>query len=301
MTFLKSSVESQSFDIIHTMGPLYLAPDITTAHICQKRLLRDMKTLFGDLSLLRKSYWAIRSRIASDFQRKSFKNAKAVIAVSSMLADELRKEYGIQETRVIYPGISQEFFDAFNPGKKQVIRDEMGIGKHHFVILFVGGQWERKGLKFLLESMKHLDDETVLLIAGGGDEGKYKKVARNHGIEEKVTFLGFRKEIVDCYLTADVVVLPSLYEPFGYPVLEGMAMGLPVIASRNVGAAEIITEGESGFVVETVHEAHSLSSAIEMVRERGADAFVEASRKKACEFLWKNQIQAIMALYEEVR
>lgn len=300
MAFLKKAVNAEAFDAVHTMGPLYPAPDVVTAHICQRRLLKDTNELFGDFSLLRKSYWAMRSKIASDFQRKSFKHARVVIAVSSMLAEELRREYAINNVRVVYPGISEDFYDAYEPGKRNPIRDGIGIDEQDFVVLFVGGQWERKGLRFLIQAMKHLGEGIKLMIVGSGDEEKYRVLARDLGVEKKVIFQGFRKDIVRFYLAADVLVLPSLYEPFGYPVIEAMAMGLPVIASGNVGAAELIAEGETGFVVREVRDAHSLASTIDEVRSKGMGSFGKPNREKARQLLWKNQIEPIEALYREV-
>jgi UDP-glucose:(heptosyl)LPS alpha-1,3-glucosyltransferase len=299
MAFLKNKIEQESFDLVHTMGPLYLTPDIVTAHICQKRLLTDSKKLFGDFSILRKSYWSFRSRIASGFQKRSFNNAKIVIAVSSMLAGELREEYGIHDMRVIFPGISKEFYDSYDREKKKAIREGMKIDKSNFVILFVGGQWERKGLKFLVEAMKHLEQGALLIVVGNGDEEKYRNLAREHGVEDAILFQGFKKDIAEYYLAADVLVLPSLYEPFGYPVLEAMAMGLPAIASRQVGASEIIVEGETGFIIEDVCDIDGLSARIADVRSKDSAAFAKASREKARQLLWKHQIPKILALYDE--
>jgi UDP-glucose:(heptosyl)LPS alpha-1,3-glucosyltransferase len=300
MVFLKKRIKQESFDIVHTMGPLYLTPDVVTAHICQKRLLRDTKSLFGDFSLIKKSYWAFRSRIASSFQKKSFTNAKCVIAVSSILANELQEEYDIHDVRVLYPGISREFFDVYDPVKKKTSRDAIGVDRNKFVILFVGGQWERKGLGFLIEAMKHLQEGTLLMIVGNGDEEKFRALARAHGVEAKIVFQGFRKDIVSCYLAADVLVLPSLYEPFGYPVLEAMAMGLPVIASRDVGAAEIITEAETGFVIEDAQDTIALASRIDHVIEKGSYAFYEAARSEAEKYLWRYKIEEIINIYKGV-
>lgn len=300
MAFLKTTIERQEFDIIHSMGPLYLKPDVVTAHICQKRLLTDSKSLFGDFSLLRKSYWAFRSRIAAGFQKKSFENAGMVIAVSSMLGNEIKTEYGIDGVRVMYPGIGREFFDGYAPQRKEHIRQDMKMPQGAFIVLFVGSQWERKGLKHLIEAMKFLDGEVMLIVVGNGNEEKYRSFARKCNVEQRVLFKGFTKKILDYYLAADVLVLPSLYEPFGYPVLEAMAMGLPVIASKQVGAAEMVEEGETGFIIDEIKNTAAISEAIQKIRPKGAAAFAEAARAKAQQFLWDNQVQEILSLYEKL-
>ena len=168
------------------------------------------------------------------------------------------------------------------------------------MILFVGSQWERKGLKFLIKAMKHLDEGALLIVVGNGDEEKFRALACKYGVEENILFQGFQKDIVKYYLAADVLVLPSLYEPFGYPVLEAMAMGLPVIASRNVGAAEIIVEGETGFIVDDPKDTKALASKIDLIIEKGPRTFREAARKAARTQLWQSKIAEIICIYKSI-
>lgn len=298
MVFLKKSLRKKDFDIIHSMGPLYLDPDVVTAHICQKRLLSDKETLFGDFSFFKRKYWDVRTHTAAGFQKISFNNAQQVIAVSSLLAKELTDFYGIEKPVVIHPGIGQEFFESFSELKREAKREELGIGKDSKVVLFVGGQWERKGLKYLIETLSSLPRSTLLLVVGKGDEEMYKKIARNRGVIERVIFAGFTENIIDYYNISDMLALPSLYEPFGYPVLEAMAAGLPVIASKQVGASELISEGETGYILDNVEDVKMIGSSILSIIKKGKENLSQKARKRAKEYLWERKIEDILSVYK---
>lgn len=300
MYFLNRRIKKASFDIIHSMGPLYLYPDVVTVHMCQKRLLSGFDNLFGDFSFIRRFYWNIRTRVASGFQKISFNNARKVIAVSSLLAEEIKSAYDIKETLVIYPGIGKKFFLPVDTSLKKKRKKEIGIDGNSIVILFVGGQWGRKGLKYAIKSLALLRKDAILLVVGKGDKRKYQNFAEQYGVNNRVIFLGFKRDVIDYYAVSDMLVLPSLYEPFGYPVLEAMAMGLPVIVSKQVGASEFIEEGKTGYILRDSGDEKELSSVVMLLLEKGLKSFSERARNKAKEFTWGKKIEEVLSLYEEI-
>jgi len=113
----------------------------------------------------------------------------------------------------------------------------------------------QKGIEYLLEAMKTVIGErrkTGLLMVGKGALRKdIEKRARRLGISDNVRFTGFvpEKELPYVFSSADLMVLPSISEPFGIALIEAMAAGLPVIGSRVGGIPEIIDEGVNGFIV----------------------------------------------------
>jgi UDP-glucose:(heptosyl)LPS alpha-1,3-glucosyltransferase len=299
MVFLNKHLRKKDFDIVHSMGPLYLEPDVVTAHICQKRLLWDKETLFKDFSFFKRKYWDVRTHTAAGFQKISFNNAKQVIAVSSLLARELVEYYGIKEPVVIHPGIGREFFKSFLEMEIEDKRKELEIRKDSTVVLFVGGQWERKGLKYLIETLIHLPQDVLLLVVGRGDEDRYKKIAYSKGVGNRVKFAGLTKNIIDYYNISDMLILPSLYEPFGYPVLEAMATGLPVIASTRVGGSELICEGETGYILENTGDVKTIASKVLSIIKRGKKEFSEKAKNRAKEHLWEKKIEDILSVYKK--
>ena len=89
-----------------------------------------------------------------------------------------------------------------------------------------------------------------------------QEYVRKHYLENAVTFLGFRSDIPALLSQLDILVVPSLQEPFGKIVIEGMAMQKPVIASRVGGIPEIIVPGETGLLVPP-GDAEALRQALE--------------------------------------
>jgi glycosyltransferase involved in cell wall biosynthesis len=117
-----------------------------------------------------------------------------------------------------------------------------------FTFLLVGHADRRKGADVLLEASRLLHDEGGehrVQVAGEVDESLFEDSGPTI---ERLGYLG-RGALVRAYQQADVLVLPSRFDSFGRVVVEGMATGLPALVSAHVGAKEVVTEGESGWVV----------------------------------------------------
>jgi glycosyltransferase involved in cell wall biosynthesis len=138
-------------------------------------------------------------------------------------------------------------------GAKYFLRDREGISPDLPVILFCG---KFSGVKRPLDLLKAFqclgsDPKASLVFVGDGllrDE--LQRYVKEHGLKH-VHFLGFRNqsELPACYSMADVLVLPSDFEPWGLVVNEAMCFGLPIIASDKVGAAlDLVRDGVNGFV-----------------------------------------------------
>lgn len=125
-------------------------------------------------------------------------------------------------------------------------------------VVFLGTVIERKGLHTLLDALARLGEaDWRLTVAGALDAepGYVRRVLRQveqAGLDARVTLAGQLEdgELVDLLSRADVLAIPSSHEGFGIAYLEGMAFGLPAIASAAGGAAEIVTHGKDGFLVQ---------------------------------------------------
>jgi UDP-glucose:(heptosyl)LPS alpha-1,3-glucosyltransferase len=169
-------------------------------------------------------------------------------AVSGAVRADIQAFYGRRDPiDVINPGID---IDAFSPslaaGSRDRVRKEEGIPEDDMVVLFVGSEFKRKGLDRLIPAIK---GPMRLMIAGRGENlAYYKKLAKTHGVDTRVAFLGLTPDIGRYYAAADVVVLPSRIEAFGMSILEGMACGHPVVTSAEAGCAALIDDGVNGFI-----------------------------------------------------
>jgi glycosyltransferase involved in cell wall biosynthesis len=121
-------------------------------------------------------------------------------------------------------------------------------GDHSLTFLFVGHAGRRKGTDTLLAASKSLHAAGVphrVQFAGDTDDELFRDAPPT---VEQLGYLG-RKALVEAMHRTDVLVLPSRHDSFGRVVVEAMATGLPVLVSEHVGAKEVLTEGESGWVV----------------------------------------------------
>lgn len=124
------------------------------------------------------------------------------------------------------------------------------------VVLFVGRLVEIKGVSYLIEAMKNIDDAILVIVGDGPLKPKLMKQAEE--LEDRILFLGSKchKELKAIYASADIFVMPSIVdsngatEGFGLVMLEAMASGLPVIAFNTGGIAEIIQNEQNGLLVE---------------------------------------------------
>jgi len=125
------------------------------------------------------------------------------------------------------------------------------------VVLFVGRLAEKKGVQYLIEAMQWVDARLVI-VGDGPLDGALRRRTKELGLEGKVLFLGAKshEELPEIYASADVFCAPSVtasdrdQEGFGLVILEAMASGLPVVASRSGGITEIVKDGWNGLLAE---------------------------------------------------
>lgn len=203
-------------------------------------------------------------------ERKIFQagNFHRIVANSEKCKKEVVRFHHIrpEQVDVVYNGVDHS---VFHPGVRQKYRagtrSELGVDEDRKLLLYAAASnWKRKGLDTLLKALIPFED-FLLIVVGKDKEQRYRRKVRRWGIEEKVRFLGFRKDIECYYAAADFLVLPTLYDPFSNVCLEAMACGLPVITSSGNGAAEIIENGVNGFILHDPRDHQELQGILESI------------------------------------
>lgn len=230
---------------------------------------------------------------------------RAVICNSRMVADEVKRHFGIDESRLelIYNGVDLErFHPALKAEHGSVIRARLGIPDSSMMFLFVGSGFERKGVPALLEAFARPDvNGAAHLVIIGADRHSTAMQARAQalGISARTHFPGPQRDVAAWYAAADCFVLPTLYDPFPNAVLEAMACGLPVITSRQCGAAEIIVAGREGWSCDA-WDIDTLSGRLSMLDVDLARSMGLAARALAERFPLDAMAAQLVALYRRL-
>ena len=164
-------------------------------------------------------------------------------------------------------------------------------------VVFAGRLEHEKGLHVAFEATRDLDVE--LVVAGQGTQlDRYTAEAH-----DRVRFVGHlpRPALAALLASAEVVVVPSLYEPFGLAALEAMAAGTPVVASAVGGLREVVTDNAG--VLVPADDPQTLAAALEkLLADPGQRAALgRAGRARAEELSWPTAAAAYLALYDHVR
>src|SRR5262249_18290883 len=122
-----------------------------------------------------------------------------------------------------------------------------------------------------------------------------RDLALRLGVGERIVWLGARNDPERWYAGADIVVLPSRYEPFGNVHLEALASGLPVIASACAGGAEVIADGVNGPIVNPTDP-----SALERFRQGAPAELSDAARRSAEPYTYAAQVDGFARVYSGV-
>lgn len=177
-----------------------------------------------------------------------------VVADSHYLKQKLIDKFGLSEhkVKVVHCGTDLNI----KPGPKdQQIQKTYNL-KNRTVFIYMGRLIPRKRPDFLVEVFQEvhkINPNTALIVFGQGPlEAEIKQKIIKYKLEENVFLLGitFGKEKIRFYNTSDAFVFPSVNEGFVLVVLEALAAGLPVIASRAVSFSEAVKDGKNGFLVE---------------------------------------------------
>jgi L-malate glycosyltransferase len=240
------------------------------------------------------------SRIASYFRSwfhkrcviYALRNASCIVPVSNSLKSEILG-FTNRPVNVIYNIVDTGKFHS--PGSKPA--GSLNIG-------FLGGLGNNnKGLDILLTAVSLLKNKDIVVHIGGKGIllDVYKAMSKKLGIDGVCKFYGeiSRNEISDFYTKLDLFILPSRYETFGVVLIEAMACGLPVIATKCGGPQEIVTP-ESGMLI-GINNPEELAEAISTMAKKLNQYNKEVLRNYAEEKFGQSAfIESITRLYQDV-
>ncbi len=276
------------FDIVDAH---YLYPDgVAAAMICARLGKPLVITARGtDVNLIP------RYRVPRRWILWAAKRASALVTVCQALKDAL-VEMGVPGGRihVLRNGVD---LDQFRPAGRERIRERLGLRKP--TLVSVGHLIERKGHDLVIRALTELPDMELLIIGDGQQSSALMDLAKNLGVAGRVRFAGElpQAELARYYSAADALVLASEREGWPNVLLESMACGTPVIATRVWGTPEVVQASDAGLLIEERTPACIAAAARRLLADPPRRA---ATRHYAERFSWDETTRGQLDLFETV-
>jgi UDP-glucose:(heptosyl)LPS alpha-1,3-glucosyltransferase len=233
-----------------------------------------------------------------------------IAALSRYVAEQFKHHYGVDESRItIVPnGVKiHKRIDTAEAGRlREQILAKLSLTEadRPVLFLFVANNFRLKGLASLIcalhSAAKH---NTYLIIAGRDKSFKYRRLGKKLDVHKKIIFLGHLRSIQNMLSIIDVAVLPTFYDPASRFILEALSAGRPVITTRYNGAADFVTNGRHGKIVDSPENITALAEAIgyfsdtENIR-KASQAIIEDNLAEKISIA--RAAEQMLAVYEEI-
>lgn len=300
---------------LHSTGAIVLnRTHVCTVHFCHRGLaeVSSASRASRPTAAYRANAWAVR-RISLLAERWCYRPGRAgrLVAVSGGLAGELATHFPRMRDRiaVIPNGVDTEHF---HPGagaeapptdlRAPAPPPSPATGAPApapLRVLFVGGDWERKGLPIAIAALADCPGAELDVVGAGDVEGQ-RALARRHGVEGRVHFRGTAADPAPAYRAADAFLLPSAYESFSLVTYEAAASGLPLLATRVNGIEDLLRDGANGWFVR--RSAADVAARLRALRDDPARRrrMGAAARRDSLAFAWPRVVEAYRKLYTEI-
>ncbi len=290
--------------VVHTTGAIVAnRADVSTVHYCHRAAAGRMEGARTSRDgILHRVNAAIAAPAGRAAERWCYRpqRTRVLCAVSGGVAAELRDGFPAMAgaIRSIPNGVDADMF-APDAEARRATRSELGLGVDTPVALFVGGDWQRKGLRFAVEALADAP-RWHLVVAGSGDREPLLTRARSQQTAARVHFLGPVNDMPRLYAMADAFVLPTAYETFSLVSYEAAASGLPLLVTRVSGVEDVLQDGRNGWFIgpdaaDIARRLQQLSADPELAQTMG-----QRAREAVLPYSWKAMAQGYLALYSEL-
>jgi glycosyltransferase involved in cell wall biosynthesis len=239
-------------------------------------------------------------------EKKAIETADKLVVLSQMRRKEVSDYYKISQERinVISPGVDLEKFKK-RPRNNSLL-ESLNIPLDGKIILSICRLDHHKNIDMLIRSFLMLQSiNTFLIIVGRGPElFNLEQLVKESKQEKRIRIVGFQENLADYYSIADLFVLPSVYEGFGFVFLEAMASGIPCIGLKSdypkviVANEEVIKDSESGFLVDP-YSKEGLAEKIDIIlNDKNLRERMGSNARSTCEqnYKWDEHSKKLLKL-----
>jgi glycosyltransferase involved in cell wall biosynthesis len=234
--------------------------------------------------------------------------ASKVVLCSHSMRGELEHHFRLPPEKIAVIPNAIDTSTYRRNSDKETVRSQYGIGSHGKLVLFVGRLVPQKGVEHLIRAVPLILERhngARFIIAGDGwSKSHLENLAASSGCGDKIKFLGFIRdsELAELTMSADALVVPSIYEPFGIVALEGMAAGAPVVAANVGGLADIVEHDRTGVLVYAKNPESLAWGVNKVLSDIGYSEWLVRNAKKKVDdvYSWKAVAKRTIEVYEEV-
>ncbi len=274
------------------------APSYTTPFI---KTLRTIVTVHDISYAVNPAWYSYKSDfIRRYYYYRSAKSADTIITVSEFSKNEIVKHYRInpEKIKVVYHGTNKRFFEST---RNSAILEKYAVSGAY--VLYVGNLHTRRNIDRLIAAFIRLKNghnqfRLLKMILVGKDEGVLKGLLSLYGYRDDIVFTDYvpEEDMPFFYGEARCLVFPSLYEGFGFPVLEAMASGLPTIISDIPVFREIFKENSLFVNPYNVDEIKNALFRL-LTDEALRNSLSQKGKKHAASFLWETAAKKTLDIY----
>jgi glycosyltransferase involved in cell wall biosynthesis len=293
-----------NFDVLHVHDWLTAPAGIAAKHFMRKPLVVTLhSTEYG-----RSTLHSVDSFTIDGYEWWATYEASRLIVTTYSMRHEVCGHFHVPWEKVwIIP-------NAVDAAKFQVnvdrgaVRARYGVGLGEQLVLYVGRLVPQKGVEFLIQAVPKIAAKyhgaKFVIVGEGWLRGHLEYLANVSGQRGRINFTGFipDSELVALMRSADVLVVPSIYEPFGIVALEGMAAEVPVVASQVGGLAEVVEHDRTGVYV-YMRNPDSIAWGVDRVLSNPGHAqWLVKNGKEAVQkvYSWEAVAKKTTELYEDV-
>lgn len=295
----------RDFDIIYSLARFYPADLV---RITEQIHAEWMPISYSSLARFNPRHSGILKLEQEVFKAQ---NTGRLVTNSELVKNQVVSRFGYPECRihVIRNGVDRNvFYPPVSAEERAELRRQLEVPADAKVLLFAASNFKIKGLAQAIKAVSMLPEERranlILLVLGGDAQEPYQRQADKAGLSGNIRFAGaVTHKMRDYYAASDLLLYPSLYEPFANVCLEAAACALPVLTTSLNGSSELVRHRESGYIVDDADDVKAIASALEEFLKLDKIE-LEGFRKKALEassgFDWELHAEQLEKLFQEI-